>query len=160
MTVVSGVASVGRGGETNTAATGHTDCGCGWCASTDFLVCRVGEMARWSRRYLRNLSNARRFDLSDHLLDCRRSLPRCLFRVDVRRVVRGLVEAGLTAERIRTRNPATLLGHNNYMHLSFPLLKYRRCVLPPFLHLQRVIWWVSDCWCSLARLTQLDRGRK
>ena len=103
MTVVSGVASVGRRGETNTAATGHTDCGCGWCASTDFLVCRVGEMARWSRRYHRDLSNARGCDLSDHLLDCRRSLPHCLFRVDVCRVVRGLAEARLTTEKFRRK---------------------------------------------------------
>ena len=103
MTVVSGVASVGRRGETNTAATGHTDCGCGWCASTDFLVCRVGEMARWSPRYHRNLSNARGCDLSDHLLDCRRSLPHCLFRVDVRRMVRAMAQARLTMEKFRTK---------------------------------------------------------
>ena len=90
------VARVGLRDEINTATTGDTDCRCGWCASTDFLVCRVGQVARWSRRYPRNLSNARRFDLSDHLLDCRRSLPQRLFRVDVRRLVRGLVEAGLT----------------------------------------------------------------
>ena len=76
--------------EINTSAIGHTDCGCGWCASTDFLVCRVGEMARWSRRYHRDLSNAWGCDLSDYLLDCRRSLPHCLFRVDVRRMVRAM----------------------------------------------------------------------
>ena len=52
-------------------------------------------MARWSRRYHRDLSNARGCDLSDDLLDCRRSLPHCLFRVDVRRMVRAMGEAQL-----------------------------------------------------------------
>ena len=40
-------------------------------------------------------------DLSDHLLDCRRSLPHCLFRVDVRGVVWVAPEARLAPKDFR-----------------------------------------------------------
>ena len=56
------------------------------------------------------------------------------------------------------RNPVTPLVHNDHVHLSSPLLKYRRCVLPPFLHLRWATWRVGDCRFSPARHTQIDRN--
>ena len=56
------------------------------------------------------------------------------------------------------QNSVTPLMHNDPMHLSSPLLKYRRCVLPPFLHLRWATWRVGDCRFSPARHTQIDRN--
>ena len=44
-------------------------------------------------------------DLSDYLLDRRKRLSDFVFRVDVRRLVRGLVKAQLAAKSLRTRKP-------------------------------------------------------
>ena len=58
----------------------------------------MGELARRDRSNPWDLLNAWCRDLSDHLLDCRRSLPLRLFHVDVRRLVRAVVEAELTSQ--------------------------------------------------------------
>ena len=56
-------------------------------------------------------------------------------------------------------NSVTPLLHNDDMHLSFPLLRCRRCVFPPFLHLRWVTWRVGDCRFSPARHNQIDRRK-
>ena len=70
-------------------------CGHGGHRLWFWLVCfnlssglSVGELAWRARRKPRDLSNARRFDLSHPL-----------FRIDVRRLVRGLAAAGLTGRQ-------------------------------------------------------------
>ena len=68
----------------------------------------MGELARSSRRYSRDLSNPRCGDLSDYLLDRPARLSDFVFRVDVRVVVWIAPEARL-ANRNLERHPQCIV---------------------------------------------------